>query len=208
MITGDFEGSFLRALVEGSGQLPCMATVQSPLEIQPIRLRSFRFSFSLSFSPFLSFPLWYEKRLNQCFGDLNLRCYWNSKLLWNVQKSILCNQATYLYLESFIFYLLKRYIFYESTKIWRYSICQWTRWKVLQVEELHDRMRLVSSRMKFLRKVNLFRGVEEKWRSRVSPLRCRRGVRDNRQRRYIAGENRERSATTTSTTVRARLMSQ
>lgn len=41
MITGDFEGSFLRALVEGSGQLPYTATVQSPLEIPPTKTFDF-----------------------------------------------------------------------------------------------------------------------------------------------------------------------
>lgn len=37
MITHDFEGSFLRAPVEGSGQLPYTAFVQSLLEMPPIR---------------------------------------------------------------------------------------------------------------------------------------------------------------------------
>lgn len=84
MITGDFEGSFLRALVEGSGQLPYTATVQSPLEIPPTKtfdfflvptkkkqtnLSSILPSSSLFLSHYFHFPFPREKKKKEKFDD-------------------------------------------------------------------------------------------------------------------------------------------
>lgn len=180
MITGDFEGSFLRALVEGSGQLPYTATVQSPLEIPPTKtfdfflvsmkkkqtnLSSILPSSSLFLSHYFHFPFPREKKKkkkNSTIHDSITR-YSTSQFRsrWIVKKERGKRKAFEFRILSFSLFIVSiHFEHFETT------------------QTNSNGFRSASTRKN---------GDRECPRSNT-----RRGVRGNRQWRYIAGDNRER----------------
>lgn len=175
MITGDFEGSFLRALVEGSGQLPYTATVQSPLEIPPTKTFDFflvptkkkqtnlssilpSLSLSLSLLP-LSLSSWKKKK--EKFDDP-----WFDHALFYISISFsMDREEREREKESFRI----SYSFF-------FSLYSFEHFETTQTNS--NGFRSASTRKN---------GDRECPRSNT-----RRGVRGNRQWRYIAGDNRER----------------
>lgn len=179
MITGDFEGSFLRALVEGSGQLPYTATVQSPLEIPPTKTFDFflvsmkkkqtnlssilpSLSLSLSLLP-LSLSSWKKKKKkNSTIHDSITRCSTSQfRSRWIVKKERGKRKAFEFRILSFSLFIVSiHFEHFETT------------------QTNSNGFRSASTRKN---------GDRECPRSNT-----RRGVRGNRQWRYIAGDNRER----------------